>query len=150
MLFIKLVLKTNCTSHPSTKANQRLRYSEILTHTKNGLQPSTSCWETPRGAFYFIFFHRSGDNLVCYCSHSQVESVGITQEKEATWQSGQANLQLPAAAALLSLLITQKRLRGTDGDNSPIDTSRLLLRERSWWTSALCVRACVCNNRLID
>lgn len=119
------VNKTSSASHPSIKANQRLRSSENLTHTEWAAAINLMLGYPTRW-FLFIFFYRSAGNLVCCCSHSQAESVGITQEKEATEQSGQANLQLPAAAALLSLLITQKRPRRTDGDNRPIVRSRSL------------------------
>lgn len=39
-------------------------------------------------------------NLVCCCNHSILKSVGITQQKDPTEQSGQPNLQLPTDATL--------------------------------------------------
>lgn len=68
-----------------------------------------------------VFFYRSAVNLVCSCNHSILKSVGITQQKDPTEQSGQPNLQLPTDAALpLLQLIRKKRVRRTDVENGAI------------------------------
>lgn len=77
-----------------------------------------------------VFFYRSAVNLVCCCNHSILKSVGITQQKDPTEQSGQPNLQLPTDAVLpLLQQIRKKRVRRTDVKNGPIVMS-LPLAER--------------------
>lgn len=76
------------------------------------------------------FFYRSAVNLVCCCNHSILKSVGITQQKDPTEQSGQPNLQLLTDAVLpLLQLIRKKRVRRTDVKSGAIVMS-LSLAER--------------------